>query len=123
MMKHVTIAGNLITDYVKVIDRYPQQGRLVSIANTSRCVGGCAANTSVGLASIDPAIHVRAMGRVGDDENGQYIIDTLREKGVRCDILIDDSHDTSYTDVMTVPGGERTFFHSRGANAVFGIED
>ena len=122
-MNKVNIAGNLIVDYVKTIDSYPQQGMLVTLEDISRCVGGCAANTAVDLALMDRSVSVRSIGKVGDDENGRYIMDTLTQKGVTCDIIVDSKRGTSFTDVMAVRGGERTFFHSRGANAAFGIDD
>ena len=120
MNKGITILGNLIVDYVKLIDYYPKMGMLSNILEISRCVGGCAANTSVDIAKIDRDVKVTSVGLVGNDENGEYIVDVLTENGVECSIKKTDQAPTSFTDVMSIKNtGERTFFHARGANALF----
>jgi len=77
MKKGIVIAGNLIVDYVKNIDSYPEQGMLANIQSIKRCIGGCAANTSVDLAKIDPSLPLQCIVMLGDDENGQYALSVL----------------------------------------------
>lgn len=74
--KKITVAGTVLADNVKIIDFYPDAGR------------------------------------VGNDESGKFIADTLLSHGVNTDnIIITEEADTSFTDVMTVGStGERTFF-------------
>ncbi len=121
----ITIAGNLIVDYVKVIDTYPDIGLLCNIQSTSRHVGGCAANTPSDLALLDSDLPIKCLGLVGDDENGQFLIDFLTDKGIDCSgIRKTSKFATSYTDVMSIQSsGARTFFHFKGANSAFGMED
>ena len=38
-------------------------------------------------------------------------------------ISVSDSLPTSFSDVMSIPSGERTFFHQKGANAAFSPKD
>lgn len=121
----IVIAGSLIADVVKNITEYPKQGMMTYMTGgTSRSIGGCAANTSVDLAKIDPAVPITVLGRVGGDENGRLIVSELRRHGVNVDrITFSDTAPTSFCDVMSVPSGERTFFHQKGANAEFSPED
>jgi sugar/nucleoside kinase (ribokinase family) len=119
MKKGITIAGNLIVDYVKEIDIFPEEGLLSNILSLSRSVGGCAANTAADLAVMDEALHVCAIGCVGDDENGEYVINCLNTFGVDTQHIYKVGAPTSFTDVMSVVKGQRTFFHARGANAHF----
>ncbi len=121
----VVIAGSLITDVVKNIREYPRQGMMAYMTGgMSRSVGGCAANTSVNLAKIDPTLPITVLGRVGSDENGRLIVSELRQSGVNVDrVTFSDTAPTSFCDVMSVPSGERTFFHQKGANAEFSPED
>ncbi len=125
MNKGIAVAGNLIHDYVKTIDAYPEKGMLSDIISTSRCVGGCAANTAADLAMLDPSVRIMSIGMVGDDENGRFIIETLKSRGVDISLINTAAGiETSFTDVMTVRGsGERTFFYAGGANSRFGISD
>jgi len=123
MSSNITVAGNLVADYVKKIDSYPVRGSLSSVSEISRGVGGTACSTSIALAKLDRSVKVNVLGRVGDDENGRYIRELIAGEGIRSEIIIDDNLPTSFTDVMSDEQGERTFFHARGANAAFCPDD
>lgn len=120
----ITVAGNMILDVVKSIDKYPEQGMLAYISSSKRAIGGCAPNTATDLAVIDSTLPVSVIGRVGDDEYGRFLVDKLRSKGIDVsDVIVSSGADTSFTDVMSLPTGERTFFNAKGANAMFAPED
>lgn len=122
--KGIAIAGNIVTDIVKNIERYPEIGTLTNITSLSSAVGGCVPNVGIDLAKIDPHLSVYAYGRVGTDENGRFILSKLAANGVNIDgVVYSKDRPTSFTDVMSIPGGERTFFHVRGANTEFSPED
>jgi len=123
--KGITIAGSLILDIVNSINVYPESGMMAYInGNASYAVGGCAANTSVDLARIDSMLPIDVYGRVGVDENGKYIISQLRNNGVNTDkIIYSYKYPTSFCNVMSIPSGERTFFHQKGANMEFSPDD
>lgn len=120
----IAIAGNIITDIVKNIDIYPKTGMMTYVSDISYAVGGCVPNTAINLAKIDQSIPISAFGKVGADENGRYIISQLLKNGISIDgISYSSDTATSFCDVMSMPTGERTFFHKKGANAVFSPED
>ena len=120
----ITVAGNMILDVVKSIDKYPEQGMLAYVSSSKRAIGGCAPNTATDLAVIDSTLPVSVIGRVGDDEYGRFLVDKLRSKGIDVsDVIVSSGADTSFTDVMSLPTGERTFFNAKGANAIFAPED
>jgi sugar/nucleoside kinase (ribokinase family) len=122
--KGIAIAGNMIMDVVYDIPEYPKAGMLVNIGNITPAVGGCMPNTAIDLAKIDRRIPINAVGRVGTDENGRYIVSAMQKQGINVSrIAYDPESPTSMTNVMSVPSGERTFFHKRGANAEFSPED
>lgn len=120
----IVIAGNLVVDYVKQVSCYPQPGMLANILSEKRGVGGCAANTTVDIARMDASIPLKSIGMVGDDENGRYVINVLEQNGIDTSaVMVYREAETSYTDVMSdTQTGERTFFHFRGANAMFSYE-
>lgn len=122
--KGFVLGGNLIVDVVKTIDIYPPEGTLAGILALERGVGGCPTNNAVNLKVLDPDLPVAAVGCVGDDEYGRYVLDTLAHYNVETGgIVISPHQPTSYTDVMTVKGsGTRTFFHDRGANSQWTYE-
>ncbi len=122
--KGITIAGNMIMDIIHDIPEYPKAGMLVDIGNITRSAGGCLPNTAIDLAKIDKRIPINAIGKVGTDENGRYMVSAMQKYGINVSrICYSSDVPTSFCNVMSVPSGERTFFHKRGANAEFAPED
>jgi len=111
--------GNFIIDSVKTIDGWPEQDTLCSISEIERCNGGGPYNLLKNLARLDPALKLEACGQVGDDPEGQSILDDCQACGIGTTQLRKIAGPpTSVTDVMTdAATGRRTFFHARGANA------
>jgi len=120
----IAVGGNLVVDYVKVIDSYPRQGNLSSILSIKKSVGGAVTNVLLDLAKMDPDLELQAIGLVGNDEDGEYVEELLRKHKVDISLLGKTaSANTSFTDVMTVEStGDRTFFHYRGANSLLAFE-
>jgi sugar/nucleoside kinase (ribokinase family) len=116
----ILAGGNWIVDAVKVIDTWPQQDALANIVSTTRGTGGSPFNVLVDLAILGVSFPLAAVGLVGSDENGRWILEQCASRGIDARALQQTSDaPTSYTDVMTVQGtGRRTFFHARGANAL-----
>lgn len=117
-------AGNFIVDYVKIIDHYPQQDMLASIQSESQANGGGPYNVLKDLAAMQAGFPLAACGLVGDDANGHWIRQDCAAHGIDATQLHSTAErSTSYTDAMTVQSsGRRTFFHQRGANALFAEE-
>lgn len=113
--------GNWIIDQVKIIDIYPQPEQLGNIRSQSEGTGGAAYNLLIGLAKSGAPFPLYAAGMVGKDSLGQQILDDCRRHKIDARHLnVTDKAPTSYTDVMTEQGhGRRTFFHARGANALW----
>ncbi len=122
-MKGIAIAGTILVDKINEISAYPKAGELTKILRTSLAVGGCVPNVSVDLKRMDEQLEVLALGRIGEDAEGAYVVKVLQENGVNCDGVKKVADKTSFTDVMSVVGGERTFFTYAGASAEFGVED
>jgi sugar/nucleoside kinase (ribokinase family) len=119
----IACGGNWIIDRVKSIDLYPAENSIAEVIGTSQCGGGCCHNVAIDLALLDPDLPVSAFGMVGDDPEGDWLLDECRRhpnldaSGIRRT----DQARTSSTDVFSVRGtGSRTFFHDRGANRLFG---
>ncbi len=122
--KGFAVAGNMMTDLVKTIAQYPEKGMLSVISEVSRAVGGCAPNTAIDLARIDERIPVSAIGCVGSDENGEFIISTLKENGVNTDMItVTEKEVTAFSDIMSLSTGERTIFSFNGSNNTFNPND
>ena len=123
--KGIAVAGNMIVDMLYPIAGHPKPGELTTItADASKSIGGCLCNDIVDLAKLDPAMPLVAIGRTGDDEAGNFIMEKMREHK-----NIDLSHVkitgvSSFTLVMADEyTKQRTFYHCRGGNAALCEED
>lgn len=120
----IVIAGNIVTDIVKSVDCYPQVGMLAHVSDVERAIGGCSPNTAVDIARIDPQMPLSIYGRIGDDENGRYVLSQVNRYGIdTTHVVVSSDLPTSFSDVISMPTGERTFFHAPGANAAFSPAD
>jgi len=124
-MNKIVFCGNVICDQVKMITRWPDKGMLVPITSVQRAVGGSVSNTAVDLKTLDESVVVKALSKVGVDDNGDYVLKFLESKGIDCTMVSrDKTVPTSFTDVMTVSAtGERTFFNMHGADSQLVPED
>jgi len=118
-MSGIACLGNLIVDVIKEIDTYPGLGNLASITGLRRATGGLVPNCLLDLAAMDASLPLAAVGLVGADDYGEYIVNALAQANINTlHITRHETLPTSFTDVMSA--GDRTFFHCRGANAAFG---
>jgi sugar/nucleoside kinase (ribokinase family) len=113
--------GNWIIDQVKRIDVYPSPEKLANIQEQKPGTGGAPYNVLVDLAILGAPFPLHAAGLVGRDPLGEQILaDCHRHHIDARNLHTTTSAATSYTDVMTeIQGGRRTFFHYRGANALW----
>ena len=119
----IAIAGVILVDKINNLTAFPKCGELAKINGVSFSTGGCVPNVAIDLKKAMPSLKVNAIGKIGNDENGSYVIDTLTSNGVDCSMVKECDDKTSFTEVMSVIGGQRTFFTYAGANSSFGYED
>lgn len=123
MRRGIIAAGNWLSDTIKFIGHYPVVGNLVTIERIEQGFGGCAHNVLADLARMQTDLPLYAGGCVGHDALGDEIFSTCKRLGIDTEGLCCVDAATSYTDVMAdISNGTRTFFHHRGANALFGEE-
>lgn len=123
MKKGIAVAGSILVDKLNEISAYPKEGELVQIRKVSLSVGGCVPNVAVDLKKISAEIPVYAIGKIGRDQEGEYVQKALAKEGVDTENIAFDDEKTSFTEVMSVSGGQRTFFTYAGASATFGYDD
>ena len=122
-MRKVVAAGSILVDKINEIGVYPKPGELTQIRALSRVPGGLVPNTGCDVHILDPEVPVAAFGAVGDDDDGRFVVAELKRRGLDTAGVVVKTAATSFTDVMSVPGGERTFFTYPGASADWGFDD
>ena len=123
MKSGIAVAGSILVDKINEISAYPCSGELTQIKSVQKSVGGCVPNVAIDLKRICPDLTVKAVGKVGDDENGKYVTEVFQANGVECSGVTLGTDATSFTEVMSITGGQRTFFTYAGASAEFGADD
>ena len=120
----IAVAGSILVDEINAVRRYPSCGELAPILARSRSVGGCVPNVAIDLKKLRPDLPVWALGRIGDDSNGRFVKEQLQNQDVNVDFLVTDPEEaTSFTQVISVIGGQRTFFTYPGASSRFARTD
>ena len=124
-MNKIVFCGSIIADVIKTIPAWPDKGMLVPIKSVQRQIGGSVCNSGVDLKTLDPSVEVKAVGAVGDDDNGEFVLRYLGDRGLDISLVRRvKGVPTSFTDVMTVEStGERTFFNMHGADSTLTPED
>ena len=123
MRSGIAIAGSILVDKIYGISAYPKIGELTKINSAESSVGGCVPNVAIDIKKIAKDIPVFAVGKIGSDDEAVYLKDTLSSADVNTDNLVSSETKTSFTDVMSITGGQRTFFTYPGASAEFGADD
>lgn len=120
----IAVAGTLLVDKINEISAYPQCGELTKINSLDKAVGGCVPNVAIDLKKINPELEVFAVGKVGADDDGDFIKHVLSQNKIDLSgISVTADDKTSFTEVMSVKGGQRTFFTYAGADGDFGSDD
>ena len=119
----VVCVGILVADVIAhPVREMPKRGQLALVDEMVTHVGGCAANTGIGLSRL--GVPTGVAGKAGDDAFGDFVEKTLEKNGVDTRALVRDTQTkTSGTMVMVSEDGERSFIHYMGANAELTYED
>jgi len=117
----VVCLGQFTADVVtRPVESLPDEAEFVD--DISLHNGGCACNTAVALGRL--GAKTAAVGKVGQDAFGDFLINRLQEAGVdTVDMVQDPDESTSATVVLIDRKGERSFLHFTGANAALREED
>ncbi len=121
--KGIIAAGNMLVDHVHQIVQWPERGWLAEITHSERSTGGAPLNVLLTLAKMHVGLPLQAVGLMGEDSDGDYILAMLDQYHVNRQRVQRTTFapPTSMSQVMTDPSGQRTFFHSPGANRLLDL--
>jgi sugar/nucleoside kinase (ribokinase family) len=119
----VVCLGILVADViVHPVDVLPEPGALGLVESITLRGGGCALNTSSALARL--GLRAAALGKLGADPFGDYLLGLLAERGVADGgIVRDGTLPTSASVALVDSAGERTFLHLKGANGALRLDE
>ena len=107
--------------YANVIDKIPKWNTLSTFDEIKFSPGGCAINTAINITSLGLKTGVSAA--IGDDINGQYIIQQLKKRKINTANIFVKNKSTASTFAMLSSKGKRRYLVHWGANDLFTIKD
>jgi len=114
--------GSINQDFVLKVERRPQPGETVTNAELSTHNGGKGANQAAAAALLGASVAL--LGRVGDDEFGEPLVQALQEKGIDTSLVERASGNSTGAAFITVtPDGENAITVAPGANRSLTPED
>lgn len=114
MTVRACVVGSTNVDLVLTVPVLPAPGETVLSADARREPGGKGANQAVALARLGAA--VRLVSAVGDDADGTWSLERLRDEGVDVHDVARVRDPTGLAVVMVDPFGENSIVVSPGAN-------
>lgn len=117
-MKKNTIAifGDLLYDCFIWADRLPRDGETVTGTSSGFFASGKGGNQAATCAKL--GAEACMLGKVGRDERGAFLLQTLRENGVNADgVVISDEYATGTDCVLVAADGRNAIVVAPNANA------
>lgn len=75
----IIAAGNMLVDHVHQIVQWPECGWLAEITHSERATGGAPLNVLLTLAKMHTGLPLQAVGLIGQDSDGDYIMAMLEQ--------------------------------------------
>ncbi len=101
----ILAVGSAVLDRVYTLSNLPEPDGGAFVREYAERGGGVAANVACGLAALD--YDVGLVSRVGDDEAGQTVLDSLQPWDVETTGVHRGADPTSYTLILRGPAGRR----------------
>jgi sugar/nucleoside kinase (ribokinase family) len=122
MAEVVSLGVHILDILGRPVSRIPPGQDIDLLEEIRLTVAGTAAGTSIDLAKL--GADVLAMGAIGEDAAGNFIVDTMHRHGIDTGGLRRKRDvQTSATMLPIRPNGERPALHVRGANAELTLDD
>ena len=121
-MNKVTIVGSINVDNIMHIKKLPQPGETIAMSEFSKAAGGKGANQAV--ASSRAKNETIFVGRVGDDDNGRFMLEQFKENEINVDhVAITPNQQTGQAYILLQETGQNSIIIQHGANFDVTAED
>jgi sugar/nucleoside kinase (ribokinase family) len=116
----IVCGGAFCVDRNKRIDFFPAEETLATILSEEDEGGASGTNSSVDLKKLGAPFPIEAIGVVGNDKDGRFLLDLCGRMGIDTrQLRAVEGVATAYTDCLTsMVSGKRTFFYAPGTHAV-----
>lgn len=111
----LAVVGSINVDMTVTAERIPLKGETLRGDSIRYIPGGKGANQAVAMAKL--GAEVEMFGCVGDDENGQKMLNNLNQAGVKTEHVKIVEHEPTGIAMITVGDNDNTIVVVQGANA------
>lgn len=121
-MADIFVLGSINQDFVLTVNRRPEPGETVADAKLSTYNGGKGANQAAAAARLGASVVM--LGRVGDDDLADPLLDSLNDSKVDASLIRRlGSYRTGSAFISVTPDGENAITVAPGANLGLSSED
>lgn len=121
-MPRVVVVGSINMDLVVRAERLPRPGETIHGSEFRTIPGGKGANQAVAAARLGAQTHI--VGRVGDDDFGRQLRQTLDDNGVDCShVVTDREYPSGVAMIVVQASGENGIVVAGGANGAVSPRD
>ncbi|HIW72023.1 MAG TPA: ribokinase [Candidatus Levilactobacillus faecigallinarum] len=122
MTNKVTVLGSLNVDTTLRLARMPQPGETLSTENKSSAAGGKGANQAVAAARAGAT--TRFIGKVGNDEAGRFMVESLGNDGIDTSAIVTDKTvGTGSAFILLDEAGQNSILVYGGSNQQIKAEE
>ncbi len=122
MTNRVTVIGSLNVDTILEIPRLPKPGETLAMHNQSFAGGGKGSNQ--GIAAGRAGADTYFIGKIGDDTNGKFMINSMKESGINVDqVTITKDAKTGQAFILLDDKGQNSILVYGGANQKLAVDD
>ncbi|MEM8748874.1 MAG: carbohydrate kinase family protein [Pseudomonadota bacterium] len=116
----IVTGGTWCADHNKLVESWPHEEGLVKIISDEIRGGGSACNLAIDVKRLDPAFPVSTIGLLGDDGDGQLLLQQAQAEGLETSALaVAEDGRTTFTDAFTAQDTtRRTHLFHAGVGAV-----
>ena len=122
MSKPIVVVGSLNADLVTQLQRFPAPGETLTALEFRKFSGGKGANQAYAAGRLGGTVHM--VGRVGNDGDGEWLVEQLRGGGVDTGhVARDDNAATGMAFITVDASGQNQIVIVSGANAAVSPDD
>lgn len=96
----IVVIGDLLYDHFIWAEHLPRLGETVTGYKTGFYAGGKGGNQAVQIARLGAEVHM--IGKVGKDERGRFLIESLQKEGVHTEFVFEDPTVDTGTDCVSI---------------------
>lgn len=122
MTNRVTVIGSLNVDTILEIPRLPKPGETLAMHNQSFAGGGKGSNQGIAAGRAGADTHF--IGKIGDDTNGQFMINSMKDSGINVDqVTVTKDAKTGQAFILLDDEGQNSILVYGGANQKLNVDD